>query len=623
MNTLLKFFVLALSLSFLVLSCRKDIEDQIVIKEDPPTPVVNVYGNIFGLVVDDNNDPVPNAEVTYKNEIIITDENGLFLFKNVKMNAKGTYVQVEKQGFFTGSRRIYPAPNTTNYMKVKLLEKIIVGTVSAQNGGSLALQNGAKIQLPANGIVDAFGDIYNGSVNVAMQWLDPTAADLPQIMPGSLEATDAENERVLLQSYGMLAVELESSNGSALNLGNGGVATLTFPVPGEIIGSAPTTIPLWYFDEVEGIWKEEGSAQLIGDEYIGEVSHFSFWNCDAPFPLIELSGCFEGAEGIQLSNTQVEVEVISTGLSSFATTDDKGCFSGLVPLNEVLRIKLIGLCGTLLYEAEIGPFESDTDLGIIDLSIFNDSNVISVQGTLVDCDGLPLNDGILRINSNDGDEFFFIANGSFNVPANICSGTTSIFLSGAGPSDNQTAFSDPIEFQVDDVVTAGNIEVCTDPEILPDTYVKLTLDDESYIWDLSINSGGDSFGQITSNDLELWISFRNIFPFDTTAVSFFFFDLLEGPNTVSTQGTLSFSNFNGLFSIGEDISFNSPPFDEIDVFISAIGEVGEPITGTITHEVVVNEAQLTSITPTGVSSITGDSLGTFPIIIDFRVLRTQ
>ncbi len=37
-------------------------------------------------------------------------------------------------------------------------------------------------------------------------------------------------------------------------------ATLTFPIPVELQAQAPATIPL-YFDEVKGLWKEEGSAK--------------------------------------------------------------------------------------------------------------------------------------------------------------------------------------------------------------------------------------------------------------------------------------------------------------------------------------------------------------------------
>ncbi|MEO1259565.1 MAG: carboxypeptidase-like regulatory domain-containing protein [Bacteroidota bacterium] len=626
MNSLIKFLICSLSLIFLILSCQKNVEDDMVINEDPPAPIVNVYGNIFGLVLDENNEPVSNATVAYSDEIKTTDDDGLFLFKNVKMNANGTFVQVEKPGYFMGSRRIYPGQNATSYMEVKLLERNIIGTVDSPNGGALTLQSGAKIDLPANGFVDADGNSYNGPVNVAMQWLDPTAADLAQIMPGSLEATNEANQQVLLQSYGMLAVELESSNGAPLNLGDGATATLTFPVPAEIIGSAPATIPLWYFDETAGIWKEEGSAQLIGDEYVGEVEHFTFWNCDVPFPLVKLSGCFTGFEGIKLSNTQVEIEVISSGLSSFANTNDQGCFSGFVPSGESLNIKLIGLCGTVLFEEEIGPFDDDTDLGTINLPTFNDSELIFVTGSLVDCDGAPLNESILRISSEAGEEFFLLDEGNFSVPANICDNTNSIFLSGADLSSDQTLFSPPVEFPVDNLVEAGNIEVCNDPVVLPDTYMKLSFNDESYTWDLASNSGGDSYALVNSFGLGVVIRSQMIFPFDTSAITVSLSRISEGQNTMgSHQFNVSISNFNGLFSIAEDFALKDTNSGNATAFISELGDIGEPVSGIFSADLNTFEiVELINITPEGsVSFLTGNSLGTFPVTIEFRVIRTQ
>jgi hypothetical protein len=35
---------------------------------------------------------------------------------------------------------------------------------------------------------------------------------------------------------------------------------------------------LWSFDEAKGLWKEEGQAIKTGSNYVGDVSHFSFWN---------------------------------------------------------------------------------------------------------------------------------------------------------------------------------------------------------------------------------------------------------------------------------------------------------------------------------------------------------
>ncbi|MER3463504.1 MAG: hypothetical protein C4329_02890, partial [Chitinophagaceae bacterium] len=32
-------------------------------------------------------------------------------------------------------------------------------------------------------------------------------------------------------------------------------------------------------DETSGIWKEESTATKQGNVYVGDVKHFSFWNC--------------------------------------------------------------------------------------------------------------------------------------------------------------------------------------------------------------------------------------------------------------------------------------------------------------------------------------------------------
>ncbi|MEI2747339.1 MAG: hypothetical protein V9E88_01095 [Ferruginibacter sp.] len=85
---------------------------------------------------------------------------------------------------------------------------------------------------------------------------------------------------LLLTSYAMMAVELESAAGEKLQLKEGSEATLVFAVPAVAQSSAPASIPLWYVDEKIGLWREEGTATKQGNQYTGKVKHFSFWNCD-------------------------------------------------------------------------------------------------------------------------------------------------------------------------------------------------------------------------------------------------------------------------------------------------------------------------------------------------------
>jgi len=92
-----------------------------------------------------------------------------------------------------------------------------------------------------------------------------------------------------LVSYGMMAVELTNSSGQKLQIETGKTAEIRITVPPSLLPNAPATIPLWSLDESLGVWKKESMASLINNVYIGNVSHFSFWNCDDLFDYVYLT----------------------------------------------------------------------------------------------------------------------------------------------------------------------------------------------------------------------------------------------------------------------------------------------------------------------------------------------
>ena len=146
------------------------------------------------------------------------------------------------------------------------------------------------ISLPSNSVVNVATDApYTGTVNVAVHWIDPTAVDLDQIMPGDLRGIDETGSLKGLKTFGMTAVELTSASGELLQIASGKKATLTMPVPPALLSNAPSSIPLWYFDEINGLWKQDGTATKTGNTYVGDVSHFSFWNCDQPGDYVQLN----------------------------------------------------------------------------------------------------------------------------------------------------------------------------------------------------------------------------------------------------------------------------------------------------------------------------------------------
>ena len=156
--------------------------------------------------------------------------------------------------------------------------------------------------------------------------------------------------------------------GEKLQIASGKTATITIPIPSAMQANAPASIPLWYFDETKGIWKEEGSATKQGNNYVGTVAHFSFWTAGQLGQSVRLDATFKDQAGMLLSNKLVTITSTNYGTSS-GYTDSAGTVSGLIPANETLVMKVFDQCNSIIYTQNIGPFSADTNLGNISVTV--------------------------------------------------------------------------------------------------------------------------------------------------------------------------------------------------------------------------------------------------------------
>jgi len=359
-----------------IASCLKN--ESIDISPTSPISVSQdlVAASIYGKVMDQSDNPIINAEVTYKSGLelvqVYTDEDGYFLLNGISNQGQAAFVSVTSPNRFESFRNIPLVENRNNYTEIKMMDKQIIGNIDASNGGSLSLTEGAEVKLPNNAIVNSAGEIYDGQIAVAMDWIDPSAADLVQQMIGDLSGIDEDGNMQALSTMGMLQVELIAEDGSLLNLREGAMATLTFPIPPSLMSSAAPTIPLWSYNETEGIWMEEGEAYREGDNYIGEVNHFSSWNIDYKFDPIDISGQITCSIESQSNSrsfigcSYLELYICSdvTGRTGGWLCED-GSFSFLnFPKDEPFDLKVVDSCGDTIFQDTYGPFTENKDLGI-------------------------------------------------------------------------------------------------------------------------------------------------------------------------------------------------------------------------------------------------------------------
>lgn len=407
-------------------SCEDDNNiplNQIV--NEPESEFSNNFGNsiearFIGTVVNESNNPIPGVSITVGNAVALTDANGVFAVEEAVVYEKFAYLKASKAGYIDGSRAVVPSSGV-NQIKVMLLKMDVEATINSGEQSTVALSNGAAIEFSGD-FENTLGEAYNGSIEVTLKHLSPDNPNMNIMMPGMLFAENINGDPRVLESYGMFAVELRGSNNEELQLANGSTAQVSLPLP-TTINTAPSTIPLWYFDEVNGYWKQEGEATLQGNSYVGEVTHFSFWNWDFQLPAITLCITLEDVDGNLLPNTQMFMQAASIApTGTYGYTNNLGIECGLVPQDEVLTLVVpnFGCLGNH-FSVEIGPFSNSENITVT----VNGTNALTnFTGTFNDCSGNAITNGYMQLFYNNQSNIIPITNGEINQTIAYCTTNT-------------------------------------------------------------------------------------------------------------------------------------------------------------------------------------------------------
>jgi hypothetical protein len=391
-----------LSLLLLLGMCFSSCEDNDPFVSGPAVEVA-----FAGQVINENNEPVSGALVKAGDEATLTDANGVFRLAATRLPGDHALVTVEKSGYFSFNRAYQVKNKSIQSLTIQLLEQTEVGLLNGGIGGTIQVPGGATLIFPAKSLAYTSGALYFGDVRVIARFLDPTDRQTMALsMPGNLSAINAAGELRQLATFGMIGVELYATNGQKLNVAAGQQVEVRVPIDPSIVSSAPNDMPLWHYNEADGYWMEEGLAQKSGNEYVGKVSHFSWWNYDAPYPSINASGhvYFDNLQTPAMG-VHVWIGPANQGMGwgcGHGQTDMNGFYSGAIAKDMPLKIwvtQYSSACNGIatLYTADIGPFSSDVTIPDIILTNVPNLQTISVQGRLVDCNNAPVTNGYAKL----------------------------------------------------------------------------------------------------------------------------------------------------------------------------------------------------------------------------------
>lgn len=476
-------------------SCEKDNniplnEDQTT--EEPESTFSENFGNqlnarFLGKIVNENNNPISGVAVTVGGVVAITDSNGIFSIEQASVFENFAYIRATKAGFIDGSRALIPSSDAVNQVNIMLLSLEPTTTINSGEQSTVNLPNGTEVIFDGD-FVDANNTAYSGAVKVVLKHLTPDDEAMELQMPGMLFAENANGEPRVLETYGMIAVELLDASGGKLQLAEGSTAQISAPVPTSV-NVTPDSIPLWAFDDDNGYWKEEGAATLQGNKYVGNVSHFSFWNWDFQYPAVTVCITLTDSDGNLLPYTALDLyspALASTG--TYGYTDVNGQECGLVPMDDELTLTVPNYgCDNNNYTTTIGPFSTDENITIA----VPDANAQTTYllGFFNDCSGEAITNGYMQLFYNDSTQTIPITNGALDLIIDYC--------------DNNSAFS----AQVIDLNNSQTTEVFTGNFMDPTTdigsqmsCVDLSDSDGDGVIDIDEDLNGDN--DLTNDDTD-------------------------------------------------------------------------------------------------------------------------
>ena len=324
--TLLFFITFILASVFTFNGCDTTSSDG----DDPNNPAASSSGNVLGTVKSSWGSGISGVTVSIGNLSTETNGQGWFSIPEV---APGTRVIVkyDLDGYASTSKVIDVTVGQATFVEAVMVTVGTTTTISS-GGGTVNANGGATVTFGSN----AFSN--GGSATVEATYFDPTTPYFVDAFPGDFTGVQNGTEGTL-ESFGFIDVNLTDANGNSINLASGQTAEIRIPIPYSYQSTAPSSIPLWYFDESAGIWRAEGTATNTGTEFVGTVTHFTSWNCDRYYDISYLSGRVVDVDGNPIYNAYVTIDGVDYSGRSYRYTGTDGTFRIGVKPNSTVVVK--------------------------------------------------------------------------------------------------------------------------------------------------------------------------------------------------------------------------------------------------------------------------------------------
>lgn len=264
--------------------------------------------------------------------------NGDFTIKVLDTSLSQRMILSAQGDGFSQSSMSLSSTNYGNSQNVTMLPMHTAPTFDSSFAFNVSYLANNIVSFEANSLEREDGVEIQQPIKAQLTLIDPST-DI-SIMPGDM-VTRQNGNLVPIESFGAIDVVLTDASGAKVNLANGKQAQINIPIAANASNS-PNSIPLYYYNNVQGVWLKEGQASKVtvnGESfYQGNVTHFSTWNADRVYETVLIQGCVVDNNAQALANARM----ISIGRdyngSAIAFSDSDGKFSLAARMNSTVLI---------------------------------------------------------------------------------------------------------------------------------------------------------------------------------------------------------------------------------------------------------------------------------------------
>jgi hypothetical protein len=294
-----------------------------------------LYGVILGMVVDLKGNPI-EAVVSAAGRTVTASDSGWFSITDV-LESDRLVINFTKDGYVPTCQITRVHQGISTFVGAVMAPESAAVEINGDTGGTVTSDSGS-VTIDPNSLIDSNGVPYTGTARVSLTTFDPTDRTERWAFPGDFEGEATVGGIVPFASYGYMDITVRNNNNNELQLAEETCLPISIPVPASLQGSAPNTMPQWYFNFNLGRWQEAGTLTLnnSSNAYEGTICFLSYLNVDV---LTTLSSTVTGTTvfgGIDIPYATITIEGPNWRRRGYS--DQNGNFSIQVEPNSNVEI---------------------------------------------------------------------------------------------------------------------------------------------------------------------------------------------------------------------------------------------------------------------------------------------